>query len=354
MNQRGSFNSPLAWSIILLWLKDDDILAVAGTSKAFTLLVCEYYEQVAIAVTFSTRISHVLSHGSCCLRNVQTVVLCTSRDAMQFCHALLDDKLRLPSLQQLVCNRIALGSIGAAMLSRSLCHLPRLMSLQMAKNALQAEGTQELSSNLHHVPYLQELNLSFNQIDSISAGLLSSQFIHLQHLRTLDLELNRLKNSGMAHLSSNLKYLPSLIYLNVSMNGLHAKGISFLSAALVHVPLLQQLHLNCNDFGDEEGCRHLAEGMKFVGKLRVLSLGMCSIDEEGMTVLIPALGEVPELERLNLVGNRIGNNGLAMLMHCMQRLHVLRRLKKLELKGNQIGGESMARLKQMLLELGIR
>ena len=179
-------------------------------------------------------------------------------------------------------------------------------------------------------------------------------------------------HSEVAHTALQLFCMATLQRLDLSWCQLGPSGAAALAEPLATATELRNLHLYRNGIGDV-GLTALVDALEKLGKLEELYLGHNDICSDSLAALTSRWEENPEtefavlnsrgnptevgraklaktqlrLQRLDLSGNRIGNEGLAALGQCMRSS--LRNLRMLALSGNRIGGEGA--MERLLVEL---
>ena len=189
----------------------------------------------------------------------------------------------------------------------------------------------------------------------------------------LELSLTRnVMHSEVAHQALQLFRMTALQRLDLSWCQLGPSGAIALAVPLASAIELRNLHLYRNQIGDV-GLGGLVAALGKLEKLEELYLGHNDICSGSLAALAAKWEENPETEfavldshgnptqvgkaklaktqlrlrRLDLCGNRIGNDGLAALGQCMRSS--LRNLHMLALSGNRIGGDG--EIERLLIQL---
>lgn len=145
------------------------------------------------------------------------------------------------------------------------------------------------------------------------------------NLHELELSDSPLHGS-VSYLAKHLHHVPRLVDLTLFRVGMGYEECISLGASLKHLPELQRLSLSYNSLGD--GITKLAEHFISVPRLKALGLGGTNMGEEEATFLAHSLKHVSNLEELYLGRNPLGR-GVSILV---QHLRNLVNLRKLDLK----------------------
>ena len=172
---------------------------------------------------------------------------------------------------------------------------------------------------------------------------------------------------------SSLFFEHSLSPLRKIYVGRRTSELVSLLKILHHVPRLSELHLFHVGMGNEE-CQLLASALKYVGKLRRLSLSFNPLGH-GISVLAKHLYSVPHLKELNLSVTQMGEEEVTALAHSLKNvtqlselslssnplvhgtselakhLHSVPHLEKLNLIDTQMGEEEVTALARALVYL---
>ncbi len=143
-----------------------------------------------------------------------------------------------------------------------------------------------------------------------------SRLTHPTRLTRLDLSGNRLSPEVLARLAVS-PAIQNVEELNLSDNNLGASGMAALTQG--SWPALRTLHL-ARTWPQEAGISTLTQA-KFFRNLRYLSLSGNNLGSSAAVAVAKAPAE--HLHVLDLSDNRIGNRGLAALVHSPQRENLL-------------------------------
>ncbi|XP_050984010.1 NACHT, LRR and PYD domains-containing protein 12 isoform X1 [Labeo rohita] len=167
------------------------------------------------------------------------------------------------------------------------------------------------------------------------------------HLRQLDLTRNKLGDSGVTLLSAGLEDTHcNLEKLRLSYCGITDKGCAALASALRSNPLhLRQLDLSGNKLG--KSVNLLSDVLLPYCTLEILRLSDCGITDEGFAALASDLRSNPShLRQLDLIGNKLGNSGVALLSAVLEDPHC--KMEKLWLCNCGVTNEGCAALASAL------
>ena len=202
------------------------------------------------------------------------------------------------------------------------------------------------------IPFLRDndslRDLRFTRFDNFgfqcarNIALLLDQQSYLKHLEFCETEINR---EGLLQITAALRSQPQLESLEICC---YVEGFAALGSVLKGCLNLRKLDLSVfiheDDDIDNEGLCALAEGLKYcqnLDDLRVfgahgttdavlmslftffrsdncrlerLDLVRMNIDDDRMAILAPGLATLPSLQKLDLYGNSIGDQGIQALM----------------------------------------
>jgi Ran GTPase-activating protein (RanGAP) involved in mRNA processing and transport len=243
-----------------------------------------------------------------------------------------------------------------------------LRELELSNNKLSDESVYILATALQQSSSLESLNFSCNGIGDVGASSLSRTSSNSQ-VHTLSLRRNRITAEGFRRLTSSSLAKSSLRCLDLSSNsfmgswgalpkdslhglqtldlsngGLGDEGLKSLSVALEHSQL-EQLCLSENHIGDQ-GMAHLANSK--TSALKNLDLSENQVGDAGFAILAASFANHPHLQLLNMMGNQIGNLGMARFCVALQLPIVASSLRHANLSGNEINDEAIIDLVECL------
>jgi len=205
-----------------------------------------------------------------------------------------------------------LGPVGASAIAGSLA-LSGLQSLDLRDNALGPDGVTAVAVS-RTLTELRDLDVGGNDVGAAGAAALALAG-NFGDLARLGLSRNRLGVDGLEMLAGAPRFA-ALVDLDLGSNGLGPRGMLVLAAAPL-VRRLRHLDVSDNDLGDA-GLAAMV-GAPYLSALRTAVLGHNGITATGLALLS---GAPAELERLDLSGNPLGDEGAGVLVHLLRRLHV--------------------------------
>lgn len=183
-----------------------------------------------------------------------------------------------------------------------------------------------------HLGQLRGLNIGRNRLGDLGVETLLDS-ANWQHLTHLDLKQNSITDRAAWALSESSR-IPALKHLLMGSNELQPEGFG----AILRMRL-ETLDLWQNQLGNYQTSFQMPA--RIVGTLRELTLCHNGLTPFAME-LLTATCDLPELLRLNLGWNHLGNRGLEILA----RSTWLDSVRSLVLHDNHIGGEGVRALAQ--------
>ncbi|XP_030610796.1 ran GTPase-activating protein 1b [Archocentrus centrarchus] len=247
----------------------------------------------------------------------------------------------------------ALRSMGSAIMSAG----ARLTELDLSDNAFGPDGVkgieQLLKSPSCHT--LRELRLNNCGMGIGGGKILAEALIecHRQssalgaplRLRVFVAGRNRLENEGATALAKAFKLMGSLEEIHVPQNGINYKGVMALASAMQHNPELRVLNLNDNTF-TKKGTLAMAQALRHLRNIQVINFGDCLVRSEGAIALAAVLREgLPILKELNLSFGEITE---AAALVVAQAVTDKPHMEKVDLNGNCLGEEGCEALKEAM------
>lgn len=176
-------------------------------------------------------------------------------------------------------------------------------------------------------PTLKEVDLTKIPLSLIQSHLLSSALRQNKTIESLDLSQHRLKQTPTAinfvALFDALKGNQTLKTLKINYNTpLDMQAIQALADWLAEAPSLQRLELNGVELGDE-GCRILANALKKNKTLQRLELEGNLISDDAAVELANAIDNHPSLLSLYLGSNNIFDKGAAAFAQLLTKTNTL-------------------------------
>ncbi|XP_036816498.1 ran GTPase-activating protein 1 isoform X2 [Oncorhynchus mykiss] len=156
---------------------------------------------------------------------------------------------------------------------------------------------------------------------------------------------NRLENEGATALALAFQLMGSLEEVHMPQNGINHAGVTALATAMQHNPHLRILNLNDNTF-TKRGALAMAQALRHLRTVQVINFGDCLVRSEGAIALSAVLREgLPTLKELNLSFGEITEAAALVLAQAVQdKPH----MEKLDLNGNCLGEEGCEALKETM------
>ncbi|CAN8005978.1 unnamed protein product [Ixodes hexagonus] len=177
-------------------------------------------------------------------------------------------------------------------------------------------------------------------------------------LRILVCGRNRLENVGATALAAVLADMGSVEELSLPQNGIFHVGVSALAKGVAANPNLRLLNFNDNIFA-VEGARQMAQAImpialqavRHLDKLEVINFGDCLIRTAGAKALAKALagGSSPLRASVQLGYNSISLSGGLALVEALKNRP---QLEVLELDGNKFGTHGVEKLEAAMESVG--
>uniref|UniRef100_A0A8C0E8J1 Ran GTPase-activating protein 1 n=1 Tax=Bubo bubo TaxID=30461 RepID=A0A8C0E8J1_BUBBB len=249
----------------------------------------------------------------------------------------------------------ALISLGDALITAG----AQLVELDLSDNAFGPDGVRGFEALLKSPTCytLQELKLN-NCGMGIGGGKILAAALKECHRKSsaqgkpLALKIfvagrNRLENDGATALAEAFGIIGTLEEVHMPQNGINHPGITALAQAFAINPLLKVINLNDNtftekgavamaevsclkqivsimiNFGDclvrSKGAVAIADAVKEgLHKLKELNLSFCEIKRDAALTVAEAIEDKAELERLDLNGNCLGEEGCEQLQEILE------------------------------------
>ncbi|XP_074520199.1 ran GTPase-activating protein 1b [Halichoeres trimaculatus] len=247
----------------------------------------------------------------------------------------------------------ALRSLGSAVM----CAGARLTELDLSDNAFGPDGVkgieQLLKSPSCHT--LRELKLNNCGMGIGGGKILAEALIECHRessalgaplrLRVFVAGRNRLENEGASALAKAFQLMGSLEEVHMPQNGINYPGVMALASAMQHNPELRVLNLNDNTF-TKRGTLAMAQALRLLRNVQVINFGDCLVRSEGAIALAAVLREgLPVLRELNLSFGEITE---AAALVVAQAVRDKPHLEKVDLNGNCLGEEGCEALKEAM------
>lgn len=247
----------------------------------------------------------------------------------------------------------ALRSLGSALMSAG----ARLTELDLSDNAFGPDGVkgieQLLKSPSCHT--LRELKLNNCGMGIGGGKILAEALIecHRQSsahgaplkLRVFIAGRNRLENEGARALAKAFQLMGSLEEVHMPQNGINYAGVIALASAMRHNPELRVLNFNDNTF-TKRGTLAMAQALRYLRNVEVINFGDCLVRSEGAIALAAVLREgLPVLKELNLSFGEITE---AAALVVAQGVTDKPQMEKVDLNGNCLGEEGCEALRDVM------
>ncbi|XP_026207992.1 ran GTPase-activating protein 1-like [Anabas testudineus] len=248
---------------------------------------------------------------------------------------------------------IALRSLGSAIMSAG----ARLTELDLSDNAFGPDGVKGIEQLLRSPSChtLRELRLN-NCGMGIGGGKILAEALTECHkessalgaplrLRVFVAGRNRLENEGASALAKAFKFIGSLEEVHMPQNGINYSGVVALALAMQHNPELRVLNLNDNTFS-KRGTLAMAQALRVLRNIQVINFGDCLVRSEGAIALAAVLTEgLPILKELNLSFGEITEAAaLVVAQAVVDKPH----MEKVDLNGNCLGEEGCEALREAM------
>uniref|UniRef100_A0A671R2S5 Ran-GTPase activating protein 1 C-terminal domain-containing protein n=1 Tax=Sinocyclocheilus anshuiensis TaxID=1608454 RepID=A0A671R2S5_9TELE len=235
----------------------------------------------------------------------------------------------------------ALVSLGDALITAG----ARLKVLDLSDNAFGPDGMKGIekllkSATCHTLQELCALLYSLTVCHKESSALGAP----LQ-LKVFITGRNRLENDGATALAQAFQLIGSLEEVQMPQNGINYQGVTALATAMQHNPQLRVLNLNDNTF-TKRGAIAMAQALKHLRNVQVINFGDCLVRSEGASAIAETLREgLPILKELNLSFGEITEDAALEVARSVQHKD---QLEKLDLNGNILGEEGCERLREVM------
>ncbi|XP_061823331.1 ran GTPase-activating protein 1b [Nerophis lumbriciformis] len=156
---------------------------------------------------------------------------------------------------------------------------------------------------------------------------------------------NRLENEGASALAKAFQLMGSLEEVHMPQNGINYAGVIALASAMRHNPDLRVLNLNDNTF-TKRGTLAMAQALGHLRNVQVINFGDCLVRCEGAIALAAVLREgLPILKELNLSFGEIKEAAaLVVAQAVMDKPY----MEKVDLNGNFLGEDGCEGLREAM------
>lgn len=321
------------------------------------------WEQVA---EFMDKLGKKPDHKCLNLNNCQL----TTNDVGQLA-ALLPN---VPSVEELDLSWNELPGGAVKLLCSHLQHTPQLRVLELASCQLSQLDISSLGDSVQLLVNIEKLDLSWNSelggnlslfaqklqthstlkiLKLVDCNLTEEDGVALgkalsvtTDLEVLDLSMNGSIGCGLATLFQELRHVPHLQVLKLRNCGLTQVGVQMLGTALNYVPEMKKMVLSCNGIGD--GFKETATHLLNVTQLQVFDIHECSLTEDDVSALTQIIPLLKNLQVLNLALNKnIGQT----VKHLIARIRFLPKFRNLNASSCNLTKESIVELADTLPHL---
>uniref|UniRef100_A0A8C7XBW6 Ran GTPase-activating protein 1 n=1 Tax=Oryzias sinensis TaxID=183150 RepID=A0A8C7XBW6_9TELE len=247
----------------------------------------------------------------------------------------------------------ALNSLGDALMLAG----ARLTVLDLSDNAFGPDGVKGIEKLLKSTSCytLQELRLNNCGMGIGGGKILAASLMHCHQkssaektplsLKVFVAGRNRLENDGAAALAQAFQLIGTLEEVHMPQNGINHPGVTALASAMQQNPQLRILNLNDNTF-TEKGALAMAQALKHLHSIQVINFGDCLVRPAGAKAIAEAVTEgLPALMELNLSFGEITEEAALAVAHAVKDKEQLQRL---DLNGNYLGEDGCKALKEVM------
>ncbi|KAJ4932385.1 hypothetical protein JOQ06_010808 [Pogonophryne albipinna] len=232
----------------------------------------------------------------------------------------------------------ALNSLGDALMLAN----ARLTVLDLSDNAFGPDGVKGIERLLKSTACytLQELRLNNCGMGIGGGKILAAALIQCYKtssaegtplgLKAFVAGRNRLENEGATALAQAFKLMGSLEEINVPQNGINHPGVTAMAGA---------------------GAIAMAQALKHLRSIQVINFGDCLVRPAGAIAIAETVSEgLPILKELNLSFGEITEEAALAVVHAVKNKH---QLEKLDLNGNCLGEDGCKVLKDAMEGMNI-
>nr|XP_061805246.1 ran GTPase-activating protein 1-like isoform X1 [Nerophis lumbriciformis] len=247
----------------------------------------------------------------------------------------------------------ALNSLGDALMLAG----AKLTVLDLSDNAFGPDGVKGIERLLKSSSCytLQELRLNNCGMGIGGGKILAASLIECHKksivkgaalsLKVFVAGRNRLENDGATALAQAFQLIGSLEEIHMPQNGINYPGVAALATAVQHNPNLRTLNLNDNTF-THVGATAMAKALKHLQSIQVINFGDCLVRPAGATAIAKTVSEgLPILKELNLSFGEITEEAALAVAQAVKNK---KQLEKLDLNGNYLGEDGCKALKDYM------
>ncbi|CAJ1075847.1 ran GTPase-activating protein 1a isoform X2 [Xyrichtys novacula] len=247
----------------------------------------------------------------------------------------------------------ALNSLGDALILAG----AQLTVLDLSDNAFGPDGVRGIEKLLKSSACytLQELRLNNCGMGVGGGKILAASLTQCHKMSSKDgtpLSLkvfvagrNRLENDGATALAQAFQLMGSLEEVHMPQNGINHAGVTALATAMQNNTGLRILNLNDNTF-TEKGAIAMAQALKHLRSIQVINFGDCLVRPAGAVAIAETVAEgLPILKELNLSFGEITEEAALAVAQAVKDKD---QLEKLDLNGNCLGEDGCKVLKDAM------
>ncbi|KAK9535469.1 hypothetical protein VZT92_007848 [Zoarces viviparus] len=252
----------------------------------------------------------------------------------------------------------ALNALGDALMLAG----ARLTVLDLSDNAFGPDGVKGIERLLKSTACytLQELRLNNCGMGIGGGKILAASLIQCHKkssaegaplgLKVFVAGRNRLENDGATALAQAFQLMGSLEEVNMPQNGINHPGVTALAKAMQHNAGLRILNLNDNTF-TEKGAIAMAQALKHLRSIQVINFGDCLVRPAGAIAIAETVSEgLPILKELNLSFGEITEEAALAVAQAVKNRD---QLEKLDLNGNSLGEDGCKALQDAMEAMNI-
>lgn len=247
----------------------------------------------------------------------------------------------------------ALISLGDALILAG----ARLTVLDLSDNAFGPDGVRGIEKLLKSSACftLQELRLNNCGMGIGGGKILAASLIQCHkkssaegsplRLKVFVAGRNRLENDGATALANAFQLMGSLEEVHMPQNGINHPGVTALASAVQQNAGLRILNLNDNTFTDK-GAIAMAQALKHLRSVQVINFGDCLVRSAGASAIADAVSQgLPILKELNLSFGEITHDAALAVARSVKDKD---QLEKLDLNGNCLGEDGCKALRDVM------
>eukprot|EP01135_Chromosphaera_perkinsii_P001830 Nk52_evm9s211 gene=Nk52_evmTU9s211 len=252
----------------------------------------------------------------------------------------------------------AFGPVGAESISELLITNSHIETLRLNNNGLGIGGgkiiAESLMKGVARAIQGEAHTTSAFTSSSITActgtSTSSPPAMHAYRLQHFHAGRNRLEVEGAKALSEAFSCIGTMTEISLPQNGISYKGIRALAGAVALNPSLRMLDLNDNTF-TKKGCVAMARVLSGAAQLEKINFGDCLLGSKGCGMLSEALEGDEHLQALRFLDLTYNEINDAAAVKLGRFLRGKKRLEKVELNGNCIGEEGLKAIQTALRAL---